>query len=56
MTPAKQARLGALALEWLAARYGEGETPEWRIDVVGVHLSPSGRLARINHVPDAVTF
>ncbi len=56
VTPAKQARLGALALGWLAAHYGEGETPEWRIDVVGVHLSPSGKLSRINHVPDAVTF
>lgn len=56
VTRRKQGRLASLALSWLADHPEAGEDPEWRIDVVGVHLSPSGQLLGINHVEDAVTF
>lgn len=56
VTPAKGARLALLAEAYLAERYGDGEPPPCRIDVVGVHLSPSGRLLEVNHVEAAVGF
>ena len=56
VTPAKQERLGRLALLWLDEHYPDTEPPDCRIDVVGVHLSPTGLLLGINHVPDAVGF
>lgn len=56
VTRAKQQRLTRLAGQWLADHYPTTEPPDWRIDVVGVHLSPSGKLLEINHVPDAVGF
>ena len=56
VTPAKQERLASLAAQWLGDRYPEEEPPDWRIDVVGVHLSSAGKLAGINHLPGAVGF
>jgi putative endonuclease len=57
VTRAKQQRLVSLATLWLAETYpDERDLPEWRIDVVGVHLSASGRLLEINHLPGAVGF
>lgn len=50
----KQERLRALALEWLAQHPAEREREAWRIDVVGVHLSRTGRVEHINHIPYAV--
>lgn len=54
VTARKQARLRTLALEWLEQHPAEAERAEWRIDVVGVHLSPTGRLEQVNHIPYAV--
>jgi len=56
VTPAKQARLLALGERWLAEHYPDSELPDCRIDVVGVHLSPSGKLLGVNHLPGAVGF
>lgn len=56
VTPAKQARLAALAESYLQDRYADAEPPDYRIDVVGVHLSASGALVDINHLPNAVGF
>ncbi len=56
VTQMKQARLVALAEQWLAEHYPDQEPPEWWIDVVGVHLSASGKLTEINHIPSAVGF
>ena len=56
VTPRKQGRLLSLAQAWLQARYPDAEPPEWRVDVVGVHLSPRGELLEINHVPHALGF
>lgn len=56
ITPVKQRRLARLAQTWLLQHYPQGEPPDWRIDVVGVHLSPSGKLLEINHIPNAVGF
>ena len=56
VTPAKQARLAALAERYLQDRYPDAEPPDYRIDVVGVHLSASGTLLEINHLPSAVGF
>ncbi|MDP9379767.1 MAG: YraN family protein [Chloroflexota bacterium] len=56
VTLAKQQRLVSLATQWLAERYPEEEPPDWRIDVVGVHLSTSGKLLEINHLPGAIGF
>lgn len=56
VTPVKQARLAALAERYLQDRYADAEPPDYRIDVVGVHLSASGTLLEINHLPNAVGF
>ncbi|MDQ3327632.1 MAG: YraN family protein [Chloroflexota bacterium] len=56
VTPAKQARLIALGEQWLAEQYPDTEPPDCRIDVVGVHLSTSGKLLAVNHIPGAVGF
>ncbi len=50
VTAAKRSRLLTLAELWLSERYPDSEPPDCRIDVVGVHLSPQGRLLKINHV------
>lgn len=55
ITRGKRERLASLAEQWLS-EHTVGHPPDWRIDVVGVHLSPSGRLLQINHVPNAVGF
>ena len=54
VTPAKQARLLALGERWLAEHYPDTDPPDCRIDVVGIHLSPTGKLLGVNHVPNAV--
>ncbi len=56
VTPAKQARLLALGEQWLAEHYPDTAPPDCRIDVVGVHLSTSGKLLGVNHITGAVGF
>ncbi len=56
VTARKQERLVLLAGAWLSKHYEGQELPDWRIDVVGVHLSPAGRLLGVNHVRHAVGF
>lgn len=51
---AKQARLVALAYAYCAA-HALPEQAIWRIDVVAVELDRSGRIARLNHIPHAIT-
>lgn len=52
LTRAKQARLVLLA-EAYAAEHPE--LPDaWRIDVVGIDVDPSGRVAAITHVENAI--
>lgn len=51
VTPAKQARLQALAVAYCAETGWDGPL---RIDVLAVSLSPQGVLIEINHVKDAV--
>lgn len=54
VTPAKQARLGRLALAYLKAkRLGEIRC---RFDVVAVTLNGNGRVAAIRHIPGAFTL
>jgi putative endonuclease len=50
--PAKRARLLRLAYTYLceAAR----DEDAWRIDVVAVDVNRAGRIARIQHIPNAV--
>lgn len=56
VTRRKQHRLVALAEAWLAQHCDEKDLPDWRIDVVGVHLSASGKVLGLNHIPDAIGF
>lgn len=56
VTGRKQERLVRLAEAWLSEHCAEQELPDWRIDVVGVHLSPRGKLLAVNHVQHAVGF
>jgi putative endonuclease len=51
VTPAKQARLAALAEAYLFEHPWNGPV---RIDVVALELRPSGEVARLNHLRDAV--
>ena len=51
--PAKRARLATLAYTYLEAAAAPESMP-WRIDVVAVDVDRSGRIARINHIRDAV--
>jgi putative endonuclease len=53
LTPAKQARLISLAYAYLEAHQHSGNTP-WRIDVIALQLDHAGRIARLNHIPNAV--
>lgn len=50
ITPAKQARLVALAQAYLQAT--AAPQPAWRIDIIAVALSPGG--STINHIENAV--
>jgi putative endonuclease len=50
---AKQARLSALAYTFLET-HSLPDTTLWRIDVVAVDVERSGRVARVNHIRDAV--
>lgn len=51
VTRAKQARLARLAYSYLGAT---GHPGDWRIDVVAVVVEPSGRVAHIDHIRNAV--
>jgi putative endonuclease len=53
VTPAKQARLVALAYAYLEARE-MGDTADWRIDVIAIEIDGSGRIVRFNHIPAAI--
>jgi putative endonuclease len=53
VTTAKQARLIALAYEYLAAFPADGEPP-WRIDVIALTIDGAGRVRHLNHIPHAV--
>ncbi len=55
LTRAKLERLGSLAQLWLSERCEDGAEPDWRIDVVAVHISSSGRLLEINHLEGIAT-
>ncbi len=52
ITPRKQAKLIALAYEYLAAMDAPPE--DWRIDVVAVVLGRQNSVERITHIPFAV--
>lgn len=56
VTAAKRNRLAALATQWLDEHLPDPEPPDWRVDVVGVHLSSSGKVTEVNHVPHALAF
>jgi putative endonuclease len=49
----KRAKLIALAYTYLEASRAPGATA-WRIDVVAVEIDRAGRIARINHIRDAI--
>ncbi|HEX8066144.1 MAG TPA: YraN family protein [Thermoleophilaceae bacterium] len=54
--PRKRHRVRALAGEWLHARRADGRAPRrqrLRFDAIGVTLSPSGRVLRLEHLEDA---
>jgi len=53
ITPAKQARLAALAHAYLDAHQIAPESA-WRIDVVAVVIDHTGRVARLTHIEHAV--
>lgn len=53
LTPAKRARLVALALAYLVA-HGLAETTTWRIDVIAVHVDAAGRIGHLHHIPHAI--
>jgi putative endonuclease len=50
---AKQAKLIALAYAYLEATDVPGDQP-WRIDVVALNIDRAGRVARLEHIRDAV--
>ncbi len=52
ITPRKQAKLIALAYEYLAAM--DAPPADWRIDVVAVVLGRRNSVERITHIPFAV--
>ncbi len=52
ITPRKQAKLIALAYEYLAAM--DAPPDDWRIDVVAVVLGRQNSIERITHIPFAV--
>jgi putative endonuclease len=51
--PAKRGRLIALAYTYLEAAALPEATP-WRIDVVALDVDRAGRIARLEHIRDAV--
>jgi putative endonuclease len=51
--PLKQRRLIALAYAYLEAMAVAANTP-WRIDVVAIDVDRAGRIARLQHIRDAV--
>ena len=51
--PAKQARLIALAYTYLEAA-ALPENTAWRIDVVALDVDRAGRIARLEHIRDAI--
>lgn len=53
VTPAKQQRLVALAYAYLDAHNLPAESP-WRIDVIALEIDHAGRVARLNHITNAI--
>lgn len=53
VTPAKQHRLVALAYAYLEAHNLPAES-DWRIDVIALEIDRAGRVARLNHIVNAV--
>jgi putative endonuclease len=53
VTASKQARLIALAYTYLA-EHAPDEAQPWRIDVVAVEVDRSGRISRLEHLPNAI--
>ncbi len=51
--PAKQTRLIALAYTYLEA-VALPEDTAWRIDVVAIDVDRAGRIARLEHIRDAI--
>ena len=51
VTPRKQVRLVAMSEAYLFELPWPGP---WRIDVIAMELRPDGRIARLNHLRDAV--
>lgn len=52
VTATKQQRLRAAAETYLQEH--DLHSTSWRIDVLGVHMTPRGKLLRIHHIPHAV--
>lgn len=52
LTARKGQQLTNLALLYLAEQ--ELDDADWQIDLVAVELDPSGKLLRIDHIPNAV--
>ena len=57
LTPRKQARLRATALDYCRQLWEEGAAAElnWRIDLIAVRFDDRGRLIELEHVENAVT-
>lgn len=53
ITPTKQARLVAVAYAYLDACVLDATT-EWRIDVIAIRVDRAGRIADLNHIPNAI--
>lgn len=52
VTAKKQQRLIAAAETYLQDH--DLDAAHWRIDVIGVHMTPRGKLLRVHHIPHAV--
>ena len=52
ITPAKQARLIALAEAYVQAHGWQGD---WRLDVVAIEIDKQGRTLRLDHYENAIT-
>ncbi len=54
VSPAQAARLLSAAA-WFIAERPELDTLVWRIDLIAITLAPDGRVARLNHLLNAIT-
>lgn len=53
LSRAKQTRLVALAYAYLEA-HNIAEMMPWRIDIIALDIDQSGRVARLNHIRNAI--